>query len=135
MYVYNDAASKDGIEILNRGDNSTGITSTFQTGVNGYAGQFINTATGGANYGIKLNASNGNDNIALLIEAGDTIIANGSDIRLGGVTGTKIGTSDSDKLAFWDSTPVVQQVLATGSGATVDDVITALQTIGLFKQV
>ncbi len=49
MYVYNYEASKDGIEILNRGDNSTGITSTLRKGVNGYAGQLINTASGGAN--------------------------------------------------------------------------------------
>ena len=42
--------------------------------------------------------------------------------------------SDSDKLGFHGATPVVQQVLATGAGATVDDVIGFLQTIGLCKQ-
>lgn len=46
----------------------------------------------------------------------------------------KIGTATGQKLGFWNATPVVQQVLATGAGASVDDVITALQTIGLFKQ-
>ena len=35
---------------------------------------------------------------------------------------------------FWNTTPVAQQVLATGGGATVDQVITLLQTLGLCRQ-
>lgn len=53
---------------------------------------------------------------------------------LGSTTGTKFGTANTQKLAFWNSTPVVQQILATGAGATVDNVITLLQTLGLCKQ-
>lgn len=53
---------------------------------------------------------------------------------LGTTTGTKIGTATGQKLAFWNATPVVQQVLATGAGAAVDDVISLLQTLGLCKQ-
>lgn len=49
-------------------------------------------------------------------------------------TGTKIGTATGQKIGFWNAPPVVQQVLATGGGATVDNVITFLQTIGLCKQ-
>lgn len=49
-------------------------------------------------------------------------------------TGTKLGTATGQKLGFWGATPVVQQVLATGAGATVDNVITMLQTLGLCKQ-
>lgn len=56
------------------------------------------------------------------------------DIVLSATTGTKIGTATGQKLAFWNSTPVVQQVLATGGGATVDNVISLLQTLGLCKQ-
>jgi hypothetical protein len=37
-------------------------------------------------------------------------------------------------LGFWGVTPIVQAVLATGAGATVDNVITALQNLGLVKQ-
>lgn len=48
-------------------------------------------------------------------------------------TGLSIGLA-SDKLGFYGTTPEVQQVLATGTGKTVDQVITALQGIGLFKQ-
>jgi hypothetical protein len=38
-------------------------------------------------------------------------------------------------LSFYDvTTPIARQVLATGAGASVDDVITALQALGLVKQ-
>lgn len=65
--------------------------------------------------------------------AGNVQIAD-KNIVLGTTTGTKIGTATGQKLAFWNQTPVVQQVLATGAGHTVDDVITLLQTLGLCKQ-
>lgn len=58
----------------------------------------------------------------------------GVNIVLGTSTGTKLGTDTAQKLGFWNATPVVQQVLATGTGKTVDNVITFLQTIGLCKQ-
>jgi hypothetical protein len=48
--------------------------------------------------------------------------------------GTKIGTSTNEKFAFWGSTPQTQQVLATATGKSVDDVITFLQSIGLCRQ-
>lgn len=38
------------------------------------------------------------------------------------------------KVGFYNTTPVEQPTLATGTGATVDDVITALQALGLVKQ-
>ncbi len=50
----------------------------------------------------------------------------------GTTTGTKIGTATTQKLGFWNVTPVVQQVLATGG--TADNIITFLQTIGLCRQ-
>ena len=49
-------------------------------------------------------------------------------------TGTKIGTATGQKLGFWNATPVVQQVFATGASHTVDELITLLQTLGLCKQ-
>ena len=41
---------------------------------------------------------------------------------------------DNQRLGFYDTAPVSRPVLATGAGATVDDVITALQTLGLVSQ-
>lgn len=61
-------------------------------------------------------------------------VADAGNLAVGTSTGSKIGTSSSQKLGFWNATPVVQQVLATGASHTVDDVISTLQTIGLVKQ-
>jgi hypothetical protein len=44
------------------------------------------------------------------------------------------GDTGGLKLGFYGVTPVARQVLATGAGRTVDDVITALQNLGLVKQ-
>jgi hypothetical protein len=68
------------------------------------------------------------------IGAGGITFANSYNLVLGTSTGTKLGTGTTQKLGFWNATPVVQQVLATGAGRTVDDVITLLQTLGLCKQ-
>jgi hypothetical protein len=51
----------------------------------------------------------------------------------GTLRGLKIGTS-AGKLGFYGTTAIAQAVLATGAGATVDNVITALQNLGLVKQ-
>jgi hypothetical protein len=45
------------------------------------------------------------------------------------------GANGEAILSFYDvATPIARQVLATGAGATVDDVISALQALGLVKQ-
>jgi len=46
----------------------------------------------------------------------------------------RLMSSNSDKIGFHGVTPVARQLLATGAGHTVDDVITALQTLGLLRQ-
>lgn len=53
---------------------------------------------------------------------GDITLFDGGDIILGTTTGTKIGTGTTQKLAFWNATPVIQPVhIADPSGgATVD---------------
>jgi len=61
-------------------------------------------------------------------------LADANDVIVGASTGSKIGTATGQKLSFWGVTPVVQQVLATGAGASVDNVISLLQTLGLCKQ-
>lgn len=67
------------------------------------------------------------------ISGGGLTLVDGNDITIGTSTGSKIGQSGS-KLAFYGSTPIVRAVLATGASHTVDDVITALQNLGLVKQ-
>jgi hypothetical protein len=48
--------------------------------------------------------------------------------------GTRLASTALQLLGFWGATPVVQQTLATGAGATADNIISMLQTIGLCKQ-
>lgn len=79
-------------------------------------------ATGGGN--ITANAS--------LVCNGGISMQDGQNISLGTSSGMKLGTATTQKLAFWNTTPVVQQVLPTGS--TTDQVITLLQTLGLCRQ-
>ena len=67
-----------------------------------------------------------------IIRGAISILAN--NIVTDTTTGMKIGTAADQKLSFWNAAPVVQQVLATGAGKTVDEVITMLQTLGLCKQ-
>lgn len=62
------------------------------------------------------------------------VMGEGLHFHTGTTTGTKIGASTTQKIGFWNVTPVVQQVLATGAGATVDNVISLLQTLGLCRQ-
>jgi hypothetical protein len=67
--------------------------------------------------------------------------ADGSNIPLGSTTGTKLGTSSTQKLGFWGVTPVVQQsaISAPSGGATIDSqarssinsIISLLHTLGL----
>lgn len=65
---------------------------------------------------------------------GGITLADAGNIVIDVTTGTKLGTATGQKLGFWNQTPVVQQVLATGASHTVDDVITFMQTVGLCKQ-
>ncbi|AGH57679.1 hypothetical protein CPKG_00048 [Cyanophage KBS-S-2A] len=46
-------------------------------------------------------------------------IADANDIAVGTTTGTKIGTATSQKLAFWDKTPVVQPTTGISEAAFV----------------
>lgn len=48
--------------------------------------------------------------------------------------GTDILLAEPSKVAFLGAAAVARQLLATGTGHTVDDVITVLQTFGLCKQ-
>lgn len=76
-------------------------------------------------------------------------LANSTDIALGTITGSKIGTATSQKLAFWNSTPIAQPTVAvspatlvsnpgtvitsedTFGGYTLQQVVQALKSIGL----
>lgn len=104
---------------------------TFSSQIDNYAtsgiGQRITMFGGGAPTALILNAFNGTTNTALSIANG------GIQMPLTG-DGTQIGMSTGDKFAFWGATPQTQQVFATGTGKTADDIITFMQSIGLCRQ-
>jgi hypothetical protein len=57
-----------------------------------------------------------------------SIAANGRDFVLDTTTGTKIGTLGTQKLGFWNATPVVQSTGWTTSNVTTDKVLNANST-------
>ena len=62
----------------------------------------------------------------------DLAFAEGKNMVTGTTTGTRFSTTSSQKIAFHGSTPIIQAILATGSSN--DQIITALQNLGLVKQ-
>jgi hypothetical protein len=68
---------------------------------------------------------------------GSKALNDGSNIVLGTTTGTKLGTATTQKLAFWDATPVVQPAaVADATDATdvitqLNDLLAKLRTLGL----
>lgn len=49
---------------------------------------------------------------------GDTFLSEGTDFILGTTTGTKIGTATTQKLGFWNATPIVQPASANQAALT-----------------
>lgn len=151
MWVGNGAPIYSG----NRPASSAAPTAGWLSGTSGsgtnIAGGALNLAAGrgtGSGAGGSINlytsiagASGSTASTAVVVlsvqsagTAGRVVLTDAVDISVGTTNGTKIGTANTQKLGFWNATPVVQQVLATGASATVDDVIALLQTLGLCKQ-
>ena len=73
----------------------------------------------------------------LEIPSGQDLVLSAGNISTDITTGTVIGTvggASGQKLAFFGEAPIVQPILDTGAEATVDDVITVLQALGLVRQ-
>jgi hypothetical protein len=126
-----------GIRVLDATNSGNAVTVTRQAGI------IIENQTQGANHSLLvMGQSTPPDGDYALYSAstdpsyfsGNLELSNSVDIVAGTSTGTKIGTSTTQKLGFWNAPPVVQQVLATGASQTVDDVINLLQTLGLCRQ-
>lgn len=103
------------------------VTAANTTNLSGSAVSIL--TTGGSSINLAPNSAT----VAQATTNGLKLI-DGKDLELGTGTGAKIGRTNAEKLAFLGATPVAQQVLPTGAGRTVDDVITFLQTVGLCKQ-
>lgn len=80
----------------------------------------LNTA--GTNYAIYTNAG--------AIRFGDSItIADAKNIILDTTTGTKIGTATSQKLGFWNVTPIIQPASANQAALSLDVDVTGADTV------
>lgn len=72
---------------------------------------------------------------------GGILMSEGANFSLGGTTGTKLGVATTNKLGFWNATPVVQPtaIADASGGAIVDaeartalnDLLAKLRTIGI----
>lgn len=79
-----------------------------------------------AQYGLSLTCPSAGAAAITLIDSITLTVAANQNLQLGGVSTAKVG--------FYGVTPISRATLATGAGATVDNVITALQNLGLVKQ-
>ena len=68
----------------------------------------------------------------------DLTMGDAGNIILNTSTGTKIGTATSQKLGFWNATPVVQQSSISdptsdtaSNNAAIDSILAVLRTIGV----
>lgn len=71
----------------------------------------------------------------LFTSSGISLNSRGSQLELtGNGTGSVMVGTTGDSVGFYSVTPVARQLMATGTGKTVDNVIAALQTLGVFRQ-
>jgi len=66
-------------------------------------------------------------------ELGSVTFNDGRNLVMGTTTGSKIGTSTSQKIGFWNATPVIQQNVSgsTGGNAALQNLLSTLATLGL----
>jgi len=104
-------------------------------------GMRIVNSGSGDNTSLLLSSYNGTSNYALSISNGD--------ISMSGTSGTKIGVSNTQKIGFWNATPIVQPTTAVGTstltsgggtnitdtdtfdGYTLKQIVKALRNTGL----
>ena len=103
------------------------------------AGNILTITSGGATSAATDKAGG-----ALILQGGLSTGSAESGVTIQGCVAGAAGTADrtqttaiqvlGNKIGFYNIIPVTRQVLATGGGATVDNVITALQNLGLVSQ-
>lgn len=139
LWLSNASGNQAGSAILIGPDNTSGL---FDVGIGIMGlttGPIVNASfrdDGNAVSCIVLNGSHTGFGLDLhggTFTSGAIRLPEGGNVVLGTVTGTQIGTATGQKLGFYGKTPIVQQVLDTGVGHTVDDVISFLQLVGLVK--
>lgn len=98
----------------------------------------ISLFTGNSEFGGSITLSGATPTIqATTTNAGITIAPNGTgtiNLNAGATGSLQLGGNTAALLGFYGHAATAQQVLATGAGATADDIIAALQALGLVKQ-
>jgi hypothetical protein len=113
------------------------VTNWYQNRIGDVVKHASSTETITNLYGLYIDQqTKGGTNYQIYSVAGNVYIGAGN-IVTDTSTGMKIGTvggASGQKLGFFNATPIVQPVLATGASKTVDNVITVLQNLGLVRQ-
>jgi len=151
-------SSSTGLIIDTTGDSSSARILFQKAGVQRGTMRFSHSATGNEQFSINIGGgaeelvitAAGNIGIGTTSPSSLLHLADAGDITVGTTTGTKIGTATSQKIGFYDATPVVQpttgvaeaafvensggtavNVDSTFGGYTIQQVVEALQTLGL----
>lgn len=120
--VGNASGTAYGIDALGRsttsGGTSYGIKSIADgggaTGIN-HAGNFLASGAGTTNYAGYFDAISATNNWAIYVQRGNIGLDDANNIQIGTTTGTKIGTATTQKLSFWNATPIVQPTTSIAS--------------------
>jgi len=113
------------IELTGDTDDASGATIT------GLDIKNTNAVGSATRYGIKMDDAN----FAYSVYTKSPVGIIDTDIVLSASTGTKIGTATTQKLGFWNKTPVAQLAKASyNNWAALSDVVQALVDVGLFDQ-
>ena len=109
LYMVRDAETF-GIDLDWTGASTTGV-------------RIVNNGSG-TNIALSVNSFNGTSNFAISIANGD--------ISMAGAAGTKIGVSTTQKIGFWNATPIVQPTTAVAAATFVVGVGTAVTDASTF---
>jgi hypothetical protein len=113
-----------------RGHNGTSYVTGARAYMAGRASENWNTTNNGTEllFATTPNASTTNAIRLLIANDGTITFSDACNLAVGTTTGTKIGTATSQKLAFWNKTPIVQPTTGItgatrvgGGGTTVTD--------------
>lgn len=111
-----------GVSYMFKSARSGANANTAHTAYGVYSTVTNTNATSGTNVAAYLSASGATTaNYALQIAAGNIILAAASDIILDTTTGTKIGTATTQKLGFYNATPIVQEANTVDLGTVLSD--------------
>lgn len=120
--VGNASGTAYGVDALGRSTTSGGTSygvNSIADGSTGnainYGGKFTASGAGLTNYAGYFDAISATNNWAIYVQRGNIGLDDANNIQIGTTTGTKIGTATTQKLSFWNATPIVQPTTSIAS--------------------